>query len=158
MIKRSFIGLMKPRMRYQTIELTPPEPRKIPAPKQVTLLLNEHYDPFGQKKSPQLKKGDPVKTGQKLALYEDSDAYVLSSATGTISALSSFIGDFGRSYTAISIDVAENEEIDAQFPALVNDASLETVKNFLAFIPGNLPDAILSPDGSSNPIETITQW
>ena len=155
MIKRSFIGLMKPRMRYQTIELTPPEPRKIPAPKQVTLFLNEPYDPFGPKKSPQLKKGDPVKTGQKLALYEDSDAYVLSSATGTISALSSFIGDFGRSYTAISIDVAENEEIDAQFPALVNDASLETVKNFLAFIPGNLPDAILSPDGSSNPIETI---
>ena len=83
MIKRSFIGLIKPRMIYKTIELTPPEPEKIPVPKQATLLLNEHYDPFGRKNAVMLKKGDPIKTGQKLALYEDSDAYVVSSVTGT---------------------------------------------------------------------------
>jgi hypothetical protein len=77
MIKRSFIGLIKPRMKYEAIELTPPEPREIPAPKQMTLLLNEPYDPFGQEKSLQLKKGDPIKTGQKLALFEDSEAYVV---------------------------------------------------------------------------------
>jgi electron transport complex protein RnfC len=155
MIKRSFIGLIKPRMMYQPIDTTPPEPAKMTVPKQVTLLLNEPYDPFGQKKSMQLTKGDPIKTGQKLSLYEDSDAYVVSSVTGTLSALSSFTGEFGRSYTAISIDAGENEEIDEQFSALVKDPTLETVKNFLAFIPGNLPDAILSPDRSSTPIETI---
>jgi electron transport complex protein RnfC len=155
MIKRSFIGLIKPRMMYQAIELRPPEPEKMPTPKQVMLLLNEPYDPFGQKKAVQIKKGDPIKTGQKLSLYKDSDAYVVSSATGTISALSSFIGDFGRSYTAISIDVAENEEIDVQFSAIAKDPTLETVKNFLAFIPGNLPGAILASDQLSTPIETI---
>ncbi|MGW8326083.1 MAG: 4Fe-4S dicluster domain-containing protein, partial [Desulfobacterales bacterium] len=107
------------------------------------------------KKSVQIKKGDPVKTGQKLSLYEDSNAYVISSVTGTISAVSPFLGDFGRSYTAISIDVAENEEIDEQFSVLVKDPTLETVKNWLAFIPGNLPSVIFSPDRLSTPIDTI---
>ena len=127
----------------------------MPVSKQVTLFLNEPYDPFSRKQSVQLKKGDPVKTGQKLSLYEDSNAYVISSVTGTISAVSPFLGDFGRSYTAISIDVAENEEIDEQFSALVKEPTLETVKNWLAFIPGNLPSVIFSPDQLSTPIDTI---
>jgi H+/Na+-translocating ferredoxin:NAD+ oxidoreductase subunit C len=155
MIKRSFIGLIKPRMRYQAIEQKPPEAEKMPVPKQVTLLLNEPYDPFGREQSVQLKKGDPVKTGQKLSLYEDSDAYVVSSVTGTISAISAFVGDFGRSFTAISIDAGDNEEIDEQFSALVKDPILETVKSFLAFIPGNFPEILFSPDQLSTPIETI---
>jgi H+/Na+-translocating ferredoxin:NAD+ oxidoreductase subunit C len=155
MIKRSFFALTKPRMTYQPIELTSPEPKKIPTPKQVTLFLNEPYDAFGLKKNTQLKKGDPVKTGQKLSLYEDSDAYVVSSVTGTISDVSSFIGDFGRSYSAISINVAENEEMDEQFSAFVKEPTLETVKNWLAFIPGNLPSVISSPDQLSTPIDTI---
>ncbi len=155
MIKRSFFALTKPRMTYQAIELTPPEPKKIPTPKQAMLLLNEPYDSFGQKKSAQLKKGDPVKTGQKLTLYENSDAYVVSSVTGTVSAVSPFFGDFGRSYAAISVDVAENEEMDEQFSAFVKEPTLETVKNWLAFIPGNLPSIIFSPDQLSTPIDTI---
>jgi electron transport complex protein RnfC len=155
MIKRSFFALTKPRLTYQSIELTIPEPKKISTPKQATLFLDEPYNPFGQKKSVQLKNGDPVKTGQKLSLYEDSDAYVISSVTGTISAVSPFLGDFGRSYTAILIDVAENEEIDEQFSALVKEPTLETVRNWLAFIPGNLPSVIFSPDKLSTPIDTI---
>jgi electron transport complex protein RnfC len=155
MIKRSFFALTKPRMAYKAIEMTPPEPKKISTPKQATLFLNEPYTPFDQKKSVQFKKGDPVKTGQKLSLYEDSDAYVISSVTGIISAVSPFLGDFGRSYTAISIDVAENEEIDEQFSALVKEPTMETVKNWLAFIPGNLPSVIFSPDQLSTPIDTI---
>jgi electron transport complex protein RnfC len=155
MIKRSFFALTKPRMTYQAIELTSPEPKKIPTPKQVTLFLNEPYDSFGLKKTTQLKKGDPVKTGQKLSLYEDSDAYVVSSVTGTISAVSPFIGDFGRSYSAISVNVAGNEEIDEQFSAFVKEPTLETIKNWLAFIPGNFPSVILSPDQLSTPIDTI---
>jgi electron transport complex protein RnfC len=142
-------------MTYQAIELTPPDPKKIPTPKQATLLLNEPFNPFGQKKSVQLKKGDPVNTGQKLSLYEDSNTYMVSTVTGTISAVSSFFGDFGRSYTAISIDVAENEEIDEQFSTLVKEPSMETLKNWLAFIPGNIPSVIFSPDHLSTPIDTI---
>ncbi len=140
---------------YQTIELTPKDSVKIPVPKQVTLLLNEPFDPFGRKNSVLLKKGDSVKTGQKLSLYENSGNYVVSSVTGTICGLSSFIGDFGKSYTAISIDAGENEVMDEQFSALAKDPTLETVKNFLAFLPGNLPKVILSPDQLSTPIETI---
>ena len=155
MIKRSFIGLIKPRMRYKTIELTPPEPEKIPVPMKATLLLNERYDPFGRNKPVLFKKGDPVKTGQKLVLYEDSDAYVVSSVTGTISDVSSLAGDFGKSYTAISIEAAKDEAVDEQFAALAKEPTLETIKDFLAFIPGNLPSSIFSPDRLSTPIDTI---
>ncbi len=155
MIKRFFIGLTKPRLSYQAIEQTPPVPEKMPVPKHATLLLYGLYDPFGQKKSALLKKGDPVKTGQKLCLYEDSDAYVVSSVTGIISSISSFVADFGKSYTAISIDVAEDEEIDKQFSTLVKEPTIDTLRNYLAFIPGNLPAGLFPPAGTSTPIETI---
>jgi len=155
MIKRFFIGLTKPRLSYQAIEQTPPVPEKMPVPKHATLLLNGLYDPFGQKKSALLKKGDPVKTGQKLYLYEDSDAYVVSSVTGIISSISSFVADFGKSYTAISIDVTEDEEIDKKFSTLVKEPSIDTLRNYLAFIPGNLPAVLFPPAGISTPIETI---
>ena len=56
MIKRSFFALTKPRMTYQAVELTPPEPKKIPTPKQAMLLLKEPYDSFGQKKIRAIKK------------------------------------------------------------------------------------------------------
>jgi len=127
----------------------------MPVPKHATLLLNGRYDPFGQKKSALLKKGDPVKTGQKLYLYEDSDAYVVSSVTGMISSISSFVADFGKSYAAISIDVAEDEEIDEQFSILVKETTIDTLRNYLAFIPGNLPAGLFPPAGTSTPIETI---
>lgn len=155
MIKKSFVGLTKPRLTYPLVELTPPEPDNISTPKHVTLLLNEPFDPFGQKKSPLLKTGDPVKTGQKLILYQESTAYVISTVTGTVSALSSFLGDFGRSYTSIEIEVAENEEIDEQFTAMAKKPSMETVKAHLAFVPGNLPASLFSDTEPSTPIETI---
>lgn len=155
MIKRSFVGLIKPRLTYPVIELTPLEPEKISIPKHVTLLLNEPFEPFVQKKSALLKTGDAVKTGQKLVLYEDSTSYVVSTVTGTVSSLSSFLGDFGRSYTSIEIEVAEHEEIDEQFTKMAKEPSLETVKVYLSFVPGNLPASLFSNTEASTPVETI---
>ena len=102
------------------------------------------------------KKKAAVKTGQKLLLYKESDEYVVSSVTGKVSSISSYTGDFGRSYTAIAIEVADDEEIDDEFKSATGgskDATLETVKNFLAFAPGNPPVKLFSDKNKS--INTI---
>ncbi len=132
MIKRSFIGLIKPRLEYGYLEDTHPL-KQIPTPKEITLLSNCPFD----KKNLLFKKKATVKTGQKLLLYKESDEYVVSSVTGQVASISSYTGDFGRSCTAITIEVADDEETDNEFKDISKDASLETIKNFLAFAPGN---------------------
>jgi electron transport complex protein RnfC len=151
MIKRSFIGLLKPRLEYGSVAETP-SLMQIPTPKEITLLSNCPFD----KKNLLLKKKETVKTGQKLLLYKESDEYVVSSVTGQVSSISSYTGDFGRSYTAIAIEVADDEEIDDEFKSVAGgskDASLETIKNFLAFAPGNPPVKLFSDKDKS--IDTI---
>lgn len=149
MIKRSFFGLSRPRIEYETLEGKPPESEKVPTSEKVTLYCKGTY----YRKDTVFNIGDNVKTGQKLLLYEDSDAYVISSVTGTVSSISPYTGDFGRSYTAITIDVAENEEIDDQFEKISNDPSLDIAKNFLEFTPGNPPLNLFSDP--EKPINTI---
>jgi electron transport complex protein RnfC len=148
MIKRSFIGLLKPRLEYGSVADTP-SLKQIPTPKEITLLSNCPFD----KKNLLFKKKATVKTGQKLLLYKESDEYVVSSVTGQVSSISSYTGDFGRSYTAITIEVAADEEIDDEFKDISKDASLETIKNFLAFAPGNPPVKLFSDKDKS--INTI---
>ncbi|RZB34305.1 MAG: Na+-translocating ferredoxin:NAD+ oxidoreductase subunit C [Desulfobacteraceae bacterium Eth-SRB1] len=147
MIKRSFIGLLKPRLEYGSIEDTP-SLKQIPTSKEITILSNCPFD----KKKLLLKKKATVKTGQKLLLYKESDEYIVSSVTGKVSSISSYTGDFGRSYTAIAIEVADEEEIDDEFKSAAGgpkDAFLETVKNYLAFVPGNPPVKVLSDKDKS---------
>ena len=152
MIKRSFIGLIKPQLEYGSLEDTP-SLKQIPTPKEITLLSNCPFD----KKNLLFKKKATVKTGQKLLLYNESDEYVVSSVTGQVSSIFSYAGDFGRSYTAITIEVAEEEEeIDDKFKSAAGgskDASIETIKNFLAFAPGNPPVKLFSD--KNKPINTI---
>ncbi|MDI6688375.1 MAG: 4Fe-4S dicluster domain-containing protein [Desulfobacterales bacterium] len=151
MIKRSFIGLSKPRLAYGSLEDTP-SLKQIPASKEVTLLADCPFD----KKNLLFKKKAVVKTGQKLLLYKESDEYVVSSVTGEVSSISSYTGDFGRSYTAIAIEVAGDEEIDNEFKSATGgskDASLAIIKNFLAFAPGNPPVKLFS--NKDKPINTI---
>ena len=148
MIKRSFIGLLKPRLEYGSVADTP-SLKQIPTPKEITLLSNCPFD----KKNLLFKKKATVKTGQKLLLYKESDEYVVSSVTGQVSSISSYTGDFGRSYTAITIEVADDEETDDEFKDISKDASLETIKNFLAFAPGNPPVKLFSDKDKS--INTI---
>lgn len=150
MIKKSFIGLTKPRFEYESTEGMSAEPEKIPVPKKVTLFIKANYD---KKDLALIKTGDKVKTGQKLLLYENSDAYVISSVTGTISSVYSYTGDFGQDYTALSIDVAENEETDEQFRDCSKDLILESAGDFLLSAPGSPP--LKSFSDPHKPINTI---
>ena len=150
MIKRSFFGLAKPCLEYKALPDKLSEPVEIVPLENVTLLLNNFPEQTDRILS--VKEGDKIQTGQKL-FFTNDDAYVTSSVTGIISSISSFAGDFGASYTAVAINVSDNEKIDDQFEKCAKTPSLDTVKDFLACLPGNLP--INSLFNSEKPIKTI---
>lgn len=152
MIKRSFIGLTKPLLKYEALDVRTPKPSIIQPSKKVTLLLDKA---FNIKDKILFNIGDTVKTGQKLSYSENNDAYVISTVTGTISSFAPLNADYGKKYTAITIDVSENEEIDDQFSTLLKEPTIDTVKDYLAFIPGNLPAGLFPSTDTSSPIETI---
>ncbi len=150
MIKRSFFGLAKPSLEYKALPDKLSEPEEIFPSENVTLLLNNF--PEQGDKTLSVKEDDKIQTGQKL-FFTNGDTYVTSSVTGKISSISSFAGDFGASYTAVAINVSDNEKIDDQFEKYSKTPSLETVKDFLACLPGNLPINLLF--NSEKPIKTI---
>jgi len=132
MLKKSFLGLTNPRIEYELLPVKVPEPERVAPSKTVTLFHPKNGD---QSAAPAFQTGDRVKTGQKMALFSDEPAYVISSVTGTISSISPYTGDFGKTYSAITIAVAENEELDDPFDNQTPD--LETAIAQLSFIPGN---------------------
>ena len=150
MIKKPFIGLTKPMITYEGLTPTLAEPKPIPTPKKITLFIDTPYD---YKDTLLLSVGDEVKTGQKLSYAEGNDAYVISTATGTISSIIPILGEYGKSYTAITIDTVDNEEQDDQFSALIKAPVLATAKNYLACLPGSPSFAPFNdPESSINTI------
>ena len=128
MIKRSFLGLVKPALQYN---LVPDSVQEIPVPRKVVLLLKASANggPHGT-----LKVGDSVKTGQRLCASPDSTEYVISSVTGTISAIAPYVGTLAEKYTAITIDAGSQDEWDDEFD---KTPSLDTALKFFQFAPGN---------------------
>ena len=123
MLKKSFVGLLVPQFQYQLLPTRLPDPERVTASKTVTLYHPKKTD---QKASTSFKVGDKVKTGQKISLYADNPAYIIASAAGTISAISPHAGDFGKTYSAVTIDIDKNETIDDQFDGiLLTDATLQ---------------------------------
>jgi electron transport complex protein RnfC len=150
MLKKSFVGLFIPQLQYKLLPTRLPEPERVTATKTITLYHPKKAD---QKAPASFHIGDTVKTGQKISLYADDPAYIIASADGTISAISPYAGDFGKTYSAVTIDVDKNETIDDQFAEQCQTATLANALDFLAFTPGNPPLAMLA--ASENPIKTI---
>ncbi|MGD9023025.1 MAG: hypothetical protein PVJ62_04510, partial [Deltaproteobacteria bacterium] len=128
MMKRSFLGLVKPRLQCNLVS----DPvQDLPVPSKVTLMLEEPQNGGGVNA---IKVGDPVKTGQRLLGSPDSSEYVISSVTGTISAMAPYVGTFGQKYTAITIDATAQDDWDDTFGG---EPSLDTAVKFFEFAPGN---------------------
>jgi len=125
MIKRSFLGLAKPRLQYN---LVPDAVQELPVPSKVVLLLEDSGG-----RGDGLKVGDSVKTGQRLAASPDSEAYVISSVTGTISATAPYVGASGQGCTAITIDAGGQDDWDGGFS---NEQTLDTALKFFDYAPG----------------------
>ena len=149
MIKKPFFCLSSPSFAYELFNDTSVRPRIIDAPQNVTLFVKSAYT---QKDALALCIGQCVKTGQKLTLFNNSDAYVISSVTGEIASIEPYSGNFGQAYTALTIKTSAVEEHDDAFATSAQPA-LESAQSYLADIPGCPPLASLADP--ERPIHTI---
>ncbi len=150
MLKKSFLGLVIPQFEYERLPAILPEAEKVAATKSVTLF---HEKNSGQNPPASIQVGDKVKTGQKISLFADHPAYVIASVTGTVSAISPHTGDFGKTYAAITIDIAENETFDDEFKTRAQSPTLQNAMAYLASAPGGPP--LRSLADTENPVKTI---
>ncbi|MDY6988187.1 MAG: electron transport complex protein RnfC [Thermodesulfobacteriota bacterium] len=128
MIKRSFLGLAKPRLECNSAL---DSVQDLSVPSTVTLLLKA---PQNGGSASGLKVGDAVKTGQRLAPSPESEHYVISSVTGTISAMAPHVDACGQRFTAITVQAAGQDDWDGEFG---KEATLDTALRFFECAPGN---------------------
>lgn len=134
MIKRPFFAIAKPKLRISRVWGLPREVLvEIPLPKKATFLVK---GPFPKVDQLMIRIGDRVRTGQKIRLAKDREDYFISSVTGTVSSLSPRSGYMGQAYTAVSVNVADAEQVDEEFGRVAKDASLQNAVQYLAALPG----------------------
>lgn len=149
MIKRSFFGFSTPRIDYQPMSGKTAAPVPLGRPDSVTLLIP---CPVADIDKTLVKKGNPLKTGQKIALAAAPGAYGIATISGTLTAIDRFPGEAGREYTAVTIEAAAHESVDAVFASQC-EPTLETAAAFLACAPG-APD--FTPFlNAEKPVDTI---
>ncbi len=136
MIKRSFLGLIDPKMSYELIEGSPPDPVRISNSDRANIVVRSFPD---NTKKTLIIPGDRLETGQKLTLHEESDEYAISPVTGKISSLEKHTGDFGQEYTYISVDRDSNETANTDFQTYKGSPNLNSAVDYLRYTPG-LPD------------------
>jgi len=133
MIKRSFFGLIKPKM---TLPVTAGEKRtlieSLPLPKKAVLLLDP--EKTGEVELT-VKSGDTVRTGQKIGVDKDG-FYLVSPVTGTVTALGRQAGHLGQVYRSITVEVAEEDQWDEEFSAAAGESGRESILPFLGTLPG----------------------
>ncbi len=133
MIKKSFIGLLKPRIENTVLTDSDPALIDVAVPKRATLLLESPLALLNG----DVKKGDLVKTGQSISTAEGVSA--ASPVTGEVAAIARWAGDYGRQYAAVTLDVAKNEELDEEFAAVSKDLTLDVAMKYLSAVPGAPP-------------------
>jgi len=148
MTKRPFFTLLKPGFNYDLVESNPEEPESIPLPDNLILLLNE---PINSAKKSLIKKGDSVKKGEKLCLYNESTEYTISPVAGSISSIDIFLDDFGNTSTYLVIKKEQKDTIDTITYDL--EDNITSADKYLRTLPGGPPLDILAR--SDNKINTI---
>ncbi len=148
MLSKSFFGYAKPAFHYELLSTTLPQPIDIPAPDKVTLMLPRE---LGSDASETIKIGADVKAGQCLSWNGDTGPSVVSSVSGTISAIAAHTGDYGRKYTAITVSANGGEDADDQFPDGELDA--QALCNLFSGAPGGARLHLLL--NGDKPINTI---
>lgn len=149
MIKRSFIGLFQPQLRYDTIGSALPKIKAVRPRKSVQILVE---GPMPPAKSLLLKTGDKVKAGQKLQLTAGNGRYTIAPVAGVISAIEPHIGNFGRTYTAITITIDSTIGMDDRFQSESGTPSMAIVRDYLSTIPGLLPSALSMVPSEKEPV------
>jgi electron transport complex protein RnfC len=150
MMKRSFFSVTAPRLQIDSLPGVLPDSVRIETPRQIMLLIEETAE---NGHATMIQKGDSVKTGQKISLSPDSGAYAISTVTGTITHIELFSGESGRQYTAVSVAVSKEADLDERFAAYCDTPSLEGAVELLGCLPGS-PSFDIFTD-ADKPIQTI---
>jgi electron transport complex protein RnfC len=150
MLKRSFFSLNKPRLVYDLLDPDLKEPESIPVPGTLSVLLAEAID---STKQALIKKGDAVKRGERLRLYDDSTAYTTSPVAGTIKLFDTYSDDFGNIATFIIINPDKTQASDENTVKLDPVEDIGFADQNLRKLPGAPPFEILADDDTK--INTI---
>jgi H+/Na+-translocating ferredoxin:NAD+ oxidoreductase subunit C len=140
MIRKPFLGLKKPELKYN-VEALPFE--ELPIPQEVTVFLKTN-EKFGEKL---FKVGDEVKTGQKI---EGSTDYVVIPVTGKIAKIFPYSDAFGQTYNGIKIESSGSDDWDGSF---TGKSTLDAAIDFLGCAPGKFSFSTFSD--ATNKIDTI---
>ena len=149
MLKKSFIGIIKPRLEYEPLTGKLPEPIQIPPPNAVRLLVEGSVD---KRDAALFTEGDAVAVGQSLRHSEQGDCYAVATVDGTVDTIASYEGDFGSVFTAVTL-LRSEETVDETLPAVPTPLSLDTALAHLMCLPGAPPLKTFSDD--SKPIHTV---
>ncbi len=149
MRKRSFFGLSKPCFKYELATDLPSSTVALPPPKTVTLHIKQEMKRTGGS----LKVGDPVKAGQRLALESNDAPAAIATVSGTIRAIEPFLADYGRAWTAVTIESDGKDTRDDEFAEFQEMPSLEIMNRYLSGCPG-APDIAPLMD-EHHPVRTI---
>ncbi len=148
MLKRSLLGLTRPKIEYDIMSGIPESAKVLSVPEKVSLLLEHPFEPD----TLSVKCGDRVKTGQIIG-YSENDEYAVSPVTGIVDSTSLFVGDFAKKCTSITIKVDGEEDKDDSFARASETPGLDVLKSFLRFNCNSLPyDSMNAGDGT---IDTI---
>ena len=135
MIKKSFFGFGKPKLRYSIVGNYEKESLEdVPLPSRVYLSVRDSVERVDELA---IRLGDRVRTGQKLKLTMKSLHPFVSPVTGTIKSMLPQIGYLGELYTSIAIEVME-DVWDDEFSKMAKTASMQVVQDFLGSLPGQL--------------------
>lgn len=144
MTKRSFIGLIGPRLLCDRIESDPREPESTPIPQRLILLIHE---PLDSTRETLIKKGDLVKQGEQIILYKESTEYAIAPDSGTITHIASYSGDFGTVETYLVLERDGKSNKANNFSKVAETPELATADRFLRRLPGAPPFAqLLDPE------------
>lgn len=138
MIKRSFFGIARPRLSYEVIPETQPEPVAVIPKEKVVLFIPA---PFAGKADGCAQPGDEVAAGEKIEVRGKDNPYAISPVAGTIMAISGFDGIMDKRMTAVTIGISTDGDAKADdgFKTYAKTPTLETAALFLGSLPGK-PD------------------
>ncbi len=130
--------MAKPKLTYENLG-SGVQPVDAPPPARITLLVDS---PVERKDSLVLSVGDKIKTGQVVSPFGEDGPCAVASMGGTVASIDSWPGNFGKKYTAVTIEVDPDAEKDAILGDSGGKINIENLGMVSRFLPGGLPPAL----------------
>ena len=134
MVRRPFFYFGKPKLCMTAVEdMQLDLEREVPLSNQFTLLIKDSKTDGNDLK---ISVGDAVTTGQKLHVFEGTDDYLVSPATGVISSIQAYTGYLGQAYRSIVLETKGEEQWDDALEKQNREDLVETAIHYLKSLPG----------------------